>query len=59
MSNNKLVLASFVALAMLAMAASTILTQETYAAHKHGRILVGTQDLATATVVRIGKAPFI
>jgi hypothetical protein len=31
MTNNKLVLASFIAFAMLAMAATTIVTQETYA----------------------------
>jgi hypothetical protein len=33
---NKLVLGSFVAFAMLAMAASTIATQETYAVHVGG-----------------------
>jgi hypothetical protein len=31
MTNNKLVLASFIAFAMLAMVATTIATQETYA----------------------------
>ncbi|MGC2681293.1 MAG: hypothetical protein WA323_05440 [Candidatus Nitrosopolaris sp.] len=31
MTNNKLVLASFIAFAMLAMVATTIVTQETYA----------------------------
>ncbi|MGA9154054.1 MAG: hypothetical protein WBZ36_26025 [Candidatus Nitrosopolaris sp.] len=36
MANNKLVLGSFVAFAMLAMAASTIATQETYAVHVGG-----------------------
>ncbi len=45
MTNNKLVLASFVAFAMLAMVATTIVTQETYAAHKHGRIFVGGAGL--------------
>jgi hypothetical protein len=36
MADNKLVLGSFVAFAMLAMAASTIATQETYAVHVGG-----------------------
>jgi len=36
MTNNKLFSASFVAFAMLAMAASTIATQETYAVHVGG-----------------------
>jgi len=36
MANNKLVLGSFVAFAILAMAASTIATQETYAVHVGG-----------------------
>jgi hypothetical protein len=36
MANNKLVLGSFVAFVMLAMAASTIATQETYAVHVGG-----------------------
>jgi hypothetical protein len=36
MANNKLILGSFVAFAMLAMAASTITTQETYAVHVGG-----------------------
>ena len=36
MAKNKLVLGSFVAFAMLAMAASTIATQETYAVHVGG-----------------------
>jgi hypothetical protein len=36
MANNKLVLGSFVAFAMLAMTASTIATQETYAVHVGG-----------------------
>jgi hypothetical protein len=36
MAKSKLVLGSFVAFAMLAMAASTIATQETYAVHVGG-----------------------
>ena len=36
MANNKLVLGSFVAFAMLAIVASTIATQETYAVHVGG-----------------------
>ena len=36
MANNKLVLGSFVAFAILAMAASKIATQETYAVHVGG-----------------------
>ena len=36
MANNKLVLGPFVAFVMLAMAASTIATQETYAVHVGG-----------------------
>lgn len=36
MANNKLVLGSFVAFAILAMAASTIATQVTYAVHVGG-----------------------
>ncbi|MFZ0511720.1 MAG: hypothetical protein WAM14_08955 [Candidatus Nitrosopolaris sp.] len=35
LTNNKLVLASFIAFAMLAMAATTIVTQEAYAKHTH------------------------
>jgi hypothetical protein len=36
MINNKLVWASFIALAMFALAATTIITQETYAVHVGG-----------------------
>ena len=35
LTNNKLVLASFIAFAMLAMAGTTIVTQEAYAKHTH------------------------
>ena len=44
-NNKKLVMVSLVAFAMLAIAATAILTQETYAVHKHGRIYVGGAGL--------------
>ncbi|HYV51697.1 MAG TPA: hypothetical protein VE971_00235 [Candidatus Eisenbacteria bacterium] len=43
MINSKIVLVGVVA--MLAMAATTIVTQETYAAHRHGRVHVGGAGL--------------
>jgi hypothetical protein len=39
MINSKLVLVSFIAFAILAMATTTILTQEAYAKHKQPKIL--------------------
>lgn len=44
-NSKKLVLVSLVIFAMLTIAATTILTQATYAAHKHGRIYVGGAGL--------------